>query len=520
MTPLVPAVCGALVVAGLIGMVYALRPAPPKPPRPARTGTGFGRLGGRINQISPRTRTLIVAGAVAGLLVALVTGWVIAIVRVPAAIIGIPLLLSPPPAAASIEKLEALEEWTRSLAGKLTAGQSLRSALIKSLRSVPAPIDDEVALMVSRLWNGTGTTEDVLRAFAEDLNDSTGDVVASQLILAASGRGQAGLAKALDALAETVASDVRARRQIEADQAKPRTTARTVTAITLGVLGLLAFTGDYIEPYGSPLGQVILAVLLSRLRGHAADDAADGDRQAAPAVPGPPGAHRTTPPPASSTMTGLQLALASGTLIGLGFALLVWRLAPCDPDLVDALDRLSPDHVVSRNGSPPRRRCRPGQGAEDAEAGLAGRPDRRVGAENPARQRLGTHSAQGPRHLGDQRDPVLRTEGPLGAARPDHGAAAGIVLRPDRSAAPVRHPHLRVPGPGGAVLVHAELQRHRRCEEQPASSSTARSAPTSTWSPPASATGPAASRGCAPRPRSATPGCSNGSRASCAAPAT
>ena len=31
----------------------------------------------------------------------------------------------------------------------------------------------------------------------------------------------------------------------------------------LGVLGMLAFTGDYIEPYGSPLGQVILAVLLS-----------------------------------------------------------------------------------------------------------------------------------------------------------------------------------------------------------------------------------------------------------------
>ena len=117
--------------------------------------------------------------------------------------------------------------------------------------------------MVSRLWNNTASTEDVLRAFAEDLNDSTGDVVASQLILAASGRGQAGLAKALDALAETVASDVRARRQIEADQAKPRTTARTVTVITLGVLGLLAFTGNYIEPYGTPLGQVILAVLLS-----------------------------------------------------------------------------------------------------------------------------------------------------------------------------------------------------------------------------------------------------------------
>ena len=49
-------------------------------------------------------------------------------------------------------------------------------------------------------------------------------------------------------------------------------------------------------------------------------------------------------------MTGLQLALAGGTLIGLGFALLVWRLAPSDPDLVDALDRFSPDRVVPRRG--------------------------------------------------------------------------------------------------------------------------------------------------------------------------
>jgi len=258
-----PAVFGACIVIGLIGMAYALIPAPPKPPRPTRTVTPFGRLGSRFGRLDRRTRLLVIGGAVTGLLVALLTGWVIAIVLVPAAIVGIPLLLTPPPAAASIETLEALEEWTRSLSGKLTAGQSLRSALIKSLQSTPQPIEREVGLLVSRLWNNTSSTEDVLRAFAEDLSDSTGDVVASQLILAASGRGQAGLSKALDALAETVAADVRARRQIAADQAKPRTTARTVTVITLAVLGILAFTGDYIEPYGTPLGQVVLAVLLT-----------------------------------------------------------------------------------------------------------------------------------------------------------------------------------------------------------------------------------------------------------------
>ncbi|EWT06791.1 type II secretion protein F [Intrasporangium chromatireducens Q5-1] len=43
-------------------------------------------------------------------------------------------------------------------------------------------------------------------------------------------------------------------------------------------------------------------------------------------------------------MTGLQLALGAGALIGLGLALLLWRLVPAQPDLADTLARLSPRH--------------------------------------------------------------------------------------------------------------------------------------------------------------------------------
>ena len=35
-----------------------------------------------------------------------------------------------------------------------------------------------------------------------------------------------------------------------------------MTAFSLGVLVILAFTGDYVEPYSSPVGQVVLIVLL------------------------------------------------------------------------------------------------------------------------------------------------------------------------------------------------------------------------------------------------------------------
>jgi Flp pilus assembly protein TadB len=44
------------------------------------------------------------------------------------------------------------------------------------------------------------------------------------------------------------------------------------------------------------------------------------------------------------TPTTAQLVIASGALVGLGVALLIWRLVPAEPDLRDALDRLSPSH--------------------------------------------------------------------------------------------------------------------------------------------------------------------------------
>lgn len=47
-------------------------------------------------------------------------------------------------------------------------------------------------------------------------------------------------------------------------------------------------------------------------------------------------------------MTAFQLALAAGAIAGLGLALLVWRLAPSEPDLADTLNRLTPENSLLR----------------------------------------------------------------------------------------------------------------------------------------------------------------------------
>ena len=256
MTPLLPAVAGALVVAGLIGVIVGLRKAPPRPSVPRRSHPALTRLA----RISARTRGLLLAGLGAGVVVAALTGWWVAALVLPAAAAGLPVLLSAPPAAARIDRLEAMEEWTRALSGVLTVGVGLEQALVSTLRSTPDPIRAEVSTLVSRL-RARWATEDALRAFADDLDDATGDVIAANLILGARRRGS-GLASVLEGLAESVAADVRARREIEADRAKPRATARWVTIITVSVLSFLAVTGEYIAPFGSPLGQVLLVALL------------------------------------------------------------------------------------------------------------------------------------------------------------------------------------------------------------------------------------------------------------------
>lgn len=252
MTALVPALAGGLVVAGVIGLFVGLRPSPvvQRPSRPRM-----------VRRLSKQTRILIVAGCAAGVVAYFITGWVLALVLVPVAFVGLPVLLSSSSAAARIERLEAMEEWTRSLSGVLTVGVGLEQALVATLRSTPAAIAPEVTRLVARL-RARWVTEDALRAFADELDDATGDLVAANLILGARRRG-AGLASVLEALAESVAADVRARRQVEADRAKPRATARWVTLISVGVLVVLSMSGSYVTPYQSPLGQIVLVSLLA-----------------------------------------------------------------------------------------------------------------------------------------------------------------------------------------------------------------------------------------------------------------
>lgn len=190
----------------------------------------------------------------------LVTGVFIAGALVLLAAVGVPWLLAPTKSAAlRIAKLEALGDWTMRLSNVLRLGRGLDEALQLSRRGAPDAIAREIGDLVDRLQVGWNSA-DALRLFGDALDDVTADKIVAALILSASDRGP-GLAQALEDLADSVHEEVAKRRAIEADRAKPRTTVRWMTIITLAVAAAGLLVPSYTHPYGSLLGQLVLALL-------------------------------------------------------------------------------------------------------------------------------------------------------------------------------------------------------------------------------------------------------------------
>lgn len=256
MTALGTALFVALLGIGVLALVLGLRPVADRRVAPKRLSLRDLRLWLR----SHRTPTYLIAGLVFGLLGWLLTGYFALVILVPVLFFLVPALLAPPAATGHIAKLEAMEEWTRSLAGVMGAGAGIEQAILSSARSAPKPLRAEVNLLAARIQSGVPTVA-ALRQLADDLDDQTGDVLAGSLILGASRRG-IGLTRVLEGAAETIAEDVAIRREIEADRAKPRSNARVITLITLVVIALLFTVGhQYAQPYQTFLGQLILVAL-------------------------------------------------------------------------------------------------------------------------------------------------------------------------------------------------------------------------------------------------------------------
>jgi Flp pilus assembly protein TadB len=205
--------------------------------------------------------------AAAGLLTLLVTRWI-------AAAFGIALLAfcwdrvfgGTRRAKAATLRLEALAGWTESLRDLVTTGIALPEALPASVTSAAPILQPPLQRLADRLA-AREPLEASLRALGDDLDDGGADLVVAALLINVRAQGRA-LEAVLSALAVSLRGEVRVRRTIEAERRSTRRAVQIVVAVTLlTALGLCLGNPAYVQPYRTPAGQLMLAVVAAVFAG-------------------------------------------------------------------------------------------------------------------------------------------------------------------------------------------------------------------------------------------------------------
>lgn len=247
---LLAACIGLCAGAGVLLVFSGLRPRP-IPVSPARVPAAVDPLGHR--------RLFAAAGL--ALPVAVLTRWPVATLGVAALGWFAPELFGSKAAREkATSRTEAIATWTEMLRDTMSGAHGLEEAVITTAALAPAPISTEVAALAMRLEQESLTS--ALATFAEELAHPTGDLVVAALTLAASGSvGE--LTELLGTLAVAARDEAGMRLRVEAARARTRTSVRVITGCTLATaVGLVLLNPSYVEVYGTPVGQTVLALVV------------------------------------------------------------------------------------------------------------------------------------------------------------------------------------------------------------------------------------------------------------------
>ncbi|MFW6640299.1 type II secretion system F family protein [Nocardiopsis algeriensis] len=250
-TPLIlVAAFGALTGAGLwLTLVSLAALARPRRPRRAAALPGQWQL-------------LKLAGcAAAGGAVWLLTGWPVAGALIAAGCWWGPSLLGPDHRHRDqVAGVEAVAAWTEMLRDLMAGASGLHQAIAATVPIAPEPVREPVTRLAERLRSGR-PVQDSLRAFADEVDNPTADLVASALTSAAT-RHATDLGVLLGTLAEAARDQAAMLVRVAASRARVRTSTRIIVAATLGMAVLmLLFSPDYLAPFDGLLGQLVMAAI-------------------------------------------------------------------------------------------------------------------------------------------------------------------------------------------------------------------------------------------------------------------
>lgn len=235
---------GLLVIGGLWLAAQSWRPVTQRErPRVARAASDNGRAR-LIATISGALVTLIVTRWVVAAVAGGAVAWVLAGAR------------GAKQRRAIDKRTEAIALWAEMLRDAIGTARGVEGVLVATAATAPLPIRPEVQRMARRLQRES--LDAVLDDLADDLDHPIGDLVVTALRLTSTAGGRQ-VRDVLANLAMAAYAEAESRRRIEVARERPRSAMRYTAIIIGGFVALLVvFSRKYLDPYDSPLGQVVL----------------------------------------------------------------------------------------------------------------------------------------------------------------------------------------------------------------------------------------------------------------------
>ncbi|MFD4560508.1 type II secretion system F family protein [Streptomyces sp. NPDC058469] len=201
------------------------------------------------------------AAGSAGLVVGVATGWVVGGLWAAVATWTLPRILGTTGVSRrDVERVEGIAGWTEMLRDTLAAAAGLEQSIMATAHTAPIGVRPQIQGLAVRLASGRRLAA-ALRQLADELADSTADLVIGALILASEHQARH-LASLLGELAATARTQVEMRQRVEASRARTRTTVRVVVTTTLVFAGgLVLLNPVFLEPYDTATGQLVLLLI-------------------------------------------------------------------------------------------------------------------------------------------------------------------------------------------------------------------------------------------------------------------
>ena len=241
---------GLLAMAAVAAVVLAFRtPAP----RPARAAGARRRVG-----VSPAT---LAAAIAAGLLVLVVTRWLVAAAAAVGLVVVWSGLFQSSVATAERRRVAAIAKWLEDLRD-LQRGSNLDlpQALDRSALRAPKDIEAELGRFVDRMRHHSPLDEALL-ALAVELDHPTSDMAIAAMLFAYGHASGSTLYDTFEELAVSARDELAARDQIDRLRTRFESAMRRMVVILAALIAyLLVASGETLAEYDTATGQAYLVV--------------------------------------------------------------------------------------------------------------------------------------------------------------------------------------------------------------------------------------------------------------------